>query len=388
MTQMIFRSLFCFYFWLLFIGVSLAGTYQLTEQDLIPAMQKVADWQMANFTYSTTRGLHDRGVGSWTNATLYLGMSRWAEIAAADKYVEWLMDIGNILEWQIPANFESNPRYWLYHADELCIIQLYEAMYSRFQQPEMLVAARERLDLIINNPPDTSMIYTNKQSWTWCDALFMGPAAFLGMWKITGDESYLIFADEHFKKTHRHLYHSSERLFYRDDSFFNRKEANGKDIFWGRGNGWVAAGLANILKIIPEGNELRSFYESLFREHVVRLSELQDDSGFWHASLLDPESYPAPETSATAMITYAIAYGVNSGLLPADKYAPVVEKAWKALLTAIHSDGKLGWVQPIGADPKTVTAEMTAVYGIGAFLMAGTEIASSIIKINKYFKNQ
>ena len=205
----------------------------------------------------------------------------------------------------------------------------------------------------------------------------MAPAAFIGQWQITGDERYLSFADEHFKKTYQHLYNREERLFYRDDSFFERKEANGKDVFWGRGNGWVAAGLANTLKLLPAGHALRPFYESLFREHVARLVELQNSSGFWHASLLDPESFPAPETSATAMIAFAIAYGVNSGLLPADKYAPVVEKAWRAMITAIDDDGKLGWIQPIGADPRKVTAEMTAVYGVGAFLMAGTEIINS-----------
>ncbi len=180
--------------------------------------------------------------------------------------------------------------------------------------------------------------------------------------------------DEQFKKTYQHLYQPEERLFYRDDSYFNRTEANGKAVFWGRGNGWVAAGLANILKILPRDNSRRPFYEALFRELTQRLASLQDKSGFWHASLLDPGSYPAPETSATAMITYALAYGVNSGLLSAGDYAPVVEKAWKALCSVINSEGKLCWVQPIGADPKKVTEEMTAVYGVGAFLMAGAEI--------------
>lgn len=333
-------------------------------------MQKVADWQIANFSYRTTGNLHDYGIGSWTNATLYLGMSRWAEIAGDEKYSKWLMGIVDSLKWKVPANF-MNTRYGLYHADELCIIQLYTSIVK---QPEMLKAACERLDFIIQNPPDSSMKYTNKQSWTWCDALFMAPPAFIGLWQITNNESYLSFAHEEFMKTYNHLYQPDEQLFYRDDSFLDRKEVNGNGIFWGRGNGWVAAGLANILKMIPAGNPLRPFYESLFCEHVARLTTLQNSTGFWHASLLDPENYPAPETSATALIAYAIAYGVNSGLLPAGKYAPVVEKAWRALLTAINGEGKLGWIQPIGADPKKVTAEMTAVYGVGAFLMAGTEI--------------
>ena len=61
-------------------------------------------------------------------------------------------------------------------------------------------------------------------------------------------------------------------------------------------------------------------------------------------------------------------------MLPADKFMPVIEKGWNALLSAVEEDGKLGYVQPIGADPKKVTRQMTEVYGPGAFLLAGTEI--------------
>lgn len=55
-------------------------------------------------------------------------------------------------------------------------------------------------------------------------------------------------------------------------------------------------------------------------------------------------------------------------------FMPVIEKGWKALVKAVEKDGKLGYVQPIGADPKKVTREMTEVYGVGAFLLAGNQI--------------
>ena len=92
------------------------------------------------------------------------------------------------------------------------------------------------------------------------------------------------------------------------------------------------------------------------------------------ASLLDPDAYPSPETSCSGFFVYALAYGLNEGLLPKEKFLPVVEKGWKALLSAVEEDGKLGYVQPIGADPKKVTRNMTEVYGPGAFLLAGTEM--------------
>jgi rhamnogalacturonyl hydrolase YesR len=105
-----------------------------------------------------------------------------------------------------------------------------------------------------------------------------------------------------------------------------------------------------------------------------RIAGLQDPEGYWHASLLDPEAYPNPETSGSGFFVYALAYGVNSGLLDREKYMPVVWKGWTALQKAVFPDGKLGWVQPIGSNPRLTTQDMTEVYGVGAFLLAASEI--------------
>ena len=105
-----------------------------------------------------------------------------------------------------------------------------------------------------------------------------------------------------------------------------------------------------------------------------KVASRQGDTGFWHASMLDHESYPNGETSCTGFFCHALAYGINAGYLDREKYTPIVIKAWQALVSAVFADGKLGWVQPIGEDPKNVTAEMTEVYGVGAFLLAGTEM--------------
>jgi len=118
----------------------------------------------------------------------------------------------------------------------------------------------------------------------------------------------------------------------------------------------------------------RQFYQDLFITLSNRIVRLQGKDGYWHASLLDPDSYPSPETSATGFIVYALAYGVNEGLLDKTVMIPAIEKGWKALVKAVEKDGKLGYVQPIGADPKKVTREMTEVYGAGAFLLAGNQI--------------
>lgn len=168
--------------------------------------------------------------------------------------------------------------------------------------------------------------------------------------------------------------------FYRDWRYFDDREANGEKVFWGRGNGWVLAGLAELLQILPPSNAYRDFYEELFVGLALRLAELQNPDGYWHASLLDPASYPSPETSATGFIVYGLAYGVNAGLLDARTLMPVILKGWNALTDAVGPDGKLGYVQPIGADPRKVSRDMTEVYGVGAFLAAGVQLYEMLVR--------
>ena len=100
----------------------------------------------------------------------------------------------------------------------------------------------------------------------------------------------------------------------------------------------------------------------------------QDKQGSWHASLLDPSSYPAPENSASGFFTYGLAWGVNHGILKGKKYKKAALQGWKALKSYVHEDGMLGYVQPVSAAPEQVTKNMTEVYGVGAFLLAGIEM--------------
>lgn len=346
------------------------------KQALLPQhiLSKAAHWQMDNFSYREEGNLHDYGINSWTNAVLYMGMTQWAKASEDSTVWNWLMDIGEKSQWEIAANFKDYPKYQRYHADELCVAQFYLSMFAEFGDSAMLASPLQRADWIMSHPQDSSMKHSNKQSWTWCDALFMAPPVYAQISQTTGNNKYLAYMDEHFKHTYQYLYDHEENLFFRDDSYFEKMEANGEKIFWGRGNGWVAAGLANILKTLPEDYPQTAFYEQVFVELMTKLAKLQSADGFWHASLLDPASYPSPETSATALITYALAYGINSKLLPRKDFLEPALRGWNALLSVVDENGKLGFVQPIGADPKAVTQEMTAVYGVGAFLMAGCEI--------------
>jgi rhamnogalacturonyl hydrolase YesR len=178
------------------------------------------------------------------------------------------------------------------------------------------------------------------------------------------------------------LFDKEEHLFARDLGYVIKadgsglKEANGQKIFWSRGNGWVMAGLVRVLQELPQNYHNRTFYANLFKEMAARIASLQQSDGLWRASLLDPASYPGGEVSGSGFFCYALAWGINNGLLDRKTYLPVVKKAWIGLNKCVNDEGRVGWVQPIGADPrKNFDADSWEVYGTGAFLLAGSEVA-------------
>ncbi len=327
-------------------------------------MQAVATWQMNTLDDERATGKVRHQELSWVNGAFYLGLFDWASLVNDAKAFDWLNRLGNRNYWQVAQR--------MYHADDICIAQLYLKMYKKYGKQPMLLPTLARTDWVIANL-QTDRIDT-KDRWNWCDALFMAPAVYAQLYTITGDEKYIRFMNREFKATCDFLYDKGEKLFFRDASYFDKREANGKKVFWGRGNGWVAGGLTEILKALPADSPYRPYYANLFKELCQRLADLQGKDGFWHASLLDPDSYPSPETSSSGFMVYALAYGVHAGLLDKATYLPIVEKGWKALVSAVDTEGKLGWVQPVGQDPKKVTRDMTEMYAVGAFLLAGSEI--------------
>ena len=90
--------------------------------------------------------------------------------------------------------------------------------------------------------------------------------------------------------------------------------------------------------------------------------------------MLDPGNYSEPEVSGSALFTYALAWGINQGVLDGKVYRPVVAKAWAGMLKHVYADGRLGCIQQTGAEPAPFKATASYSYGVGAFLMAGSEI--------------
>jgi rhamnogalacturonyl hydrolase YesR len=104
------------------------------------------------------------------------------------------------------------------------------------------------------------------------------------------------------------------------------------------------------------------------------IASLQGSDGLWRPGLLDASAYKLPENSGSAFYAYALAYGVNEGILDRKQYLPVIEKAWAGLVSHIYQDGRLGCIQPVGAAPGDYSPTSSYVFGTGAFLLAGSEV--------------
>jgi len=331
-------------------------------------MKKVADWQLNQIE---THGWRHQA-RSWTNGALFTGLLALGELANDDTYYQFMKTkVGDQFNWDL---FHTKQRY---HADFYCVGQMYARLYEIYQEPKMIADLRVLADTLLARPHTESLEWKNNvglREWAWCDALFMAPPALAMLAKVTNNQAYLDLTDKLWWKTTDYLYDSSEQLYFRDGTFLNKKEKNGEKVFWSRGNGWVMGGLVRVLNYMPDDYPQRPKWLKLYKEMSARIATLQQADGTWHASLLDPASYPSKETSGTGFYTYALAWGINRGILDKKTYAPVVWKAWNALTAAVHPDGKLGYAQQIGAAPGKVSYDDTEVYAVGAFLLAGSEL--------------
>lgn len=357
----------------LIFGVSknLLAQNNLQADSTLQIMKKVADWQLHTWEREGMRWpKYD-----WTNGAAYAGFMALNKIANDPKYSKAMYEIGEDLGWN------TGPRRAM--ADDYCLAQMFSQMYSLYRQPKMIAHFKEQADSIIAMPHTESLEWENNvhlREWAWCDALFMGPPALAYLATATSEMKYLDIASKLWWKTTDYLFDPSENLYFRDSRYFDKKEANGKKMFWSRGNGWVMGGLVRMLDNMPADYPERPRFVELYKKMAEKISTLQSADGSWHASLLDASSYPAKETSGTGFFCYALTWGVNHNLLSYDKYQPVISKAWEALTSSVHANGKLGNVQQIGAQPESVDSNSTEVYGVGAFLLAGKQIVEMILQ--------
>jgi rhamnogalacturonyl hydrolase YesR len=349
-----------------------------TRVEVLKLASKVADWQLARLDgmhITTHMKEESRESRSWQQGAFWVGMTHLAHTTGEKRYMDAIFEQGKANHWR--------PGERIHHADDHVIAQSYLWAARHGAGKDVIAPIRGTFDAILADPPVVHLSFYFAKNygdaqclrrWCWCDAIFMSPPAWLDLANQTGEAKYRDYALAEFWAATDFLYDPAEKLYFRDSRFFERRDEQGRKLFWSRGNGWVFAGIANMLELLPRNHTDRPRLEALFRQMAGKLKTIQKSDGYWAPSLLGPENSPA-ETSGTGFFVYGLAWGVNHGLLDASEYRPAILKGWDSLSRAVARDGRLGWVQQVSDRPEQVAESDTQFYGVGAFLLAASEVA-------------
>jgi len=346
----------------------------LEERLDLPSASEIEALMRRVNTYQLANPYRDRETGepvpydrNWIRATYYTGVTAMYLVTEAQDIYQQLINWAEKHQWQVGDESYSM-------ANRLTCGQTYLQLFFRNPDQRKLQSTRTWVDSGLSGSPSSPEIWYLEGGRMWCDSLYTAPPALVMLTEATGETRYLDYMNRMYWDVYQELFDQEAGLFYRDDRFVGQRTAAGKKVLWSRGNGWVIAGLARILTYLPKENPDYLRFLTLYRTMAESIVQVQGRDGLWRANLADPKEYPNPESSGSAFFCYALAWGINDGHLPASVYEPVVRNAWSGLVSCVHTSGKLGWVQRVGANPEATTYDSTHEYGTGAFLLAGSEM--------------
>jgi unsaturated rhamnogalacturonyl hydrolase len=163
----------------------------------------------------------------------------------------------------------------------------------------------------------------------WIDDMFMITAVQVQAYRATNDAKYIDRAALAMVAYLDKLQQPNGLFFHGPDSPF----------FWSRGNGWMAAGMTELLRSLPEDHPQRARIMEGYKKMMAALLAAQDSNGMWHQLIDKPDFWP--ETSGTGMFAFAMVTGVKNAWLDADTYAPAARKAWLGLVKHIDKDANV-----------------------------------------------
>jgi rhamnogalacturonyl hydrolase YesR len=180
--------------------------------------------------------------------------------------------------------------------------------------------------------PESFKLYNGGLTWQtrfWIDDMYMITIVQSQAYRATGDRKYVDRA-------------AKEMIMYLDSLqkpnglFYHAPDA---PFFWGRGNGWMAAGMTELLRALPKDNPNRQRIMDAYKKMMASLLNYQMKNGMWRQLIDDAEAWP--ETSCTGMFTFAMITGVKNGWLDKKIYGEAARKAWLALISYINGNAEI-----------------------------------------------
>ncbi len=351
---------------------TLAGT---PKSEVIEIIKKVNNyWQESNPKH---------GDAFWNRAAYHTGNMAAYQVTKEQTFLDYSIAWAEHNEWKgAKSDNKSEWKYARYgeghdfvmFGDWQICFQVYADLYKIKPEEYRIARAKEVMNYQISTPQN--------DYWWWADGLYMVMPVMTRMYKITKNPLYLEKLYEYWNYANSIMYDEAEGIYFRDAKYVypKHKTPNGKKDFWARGNGWVFAAFARVLEDLPKSDKHRDTYIQYYQKMAEKIAESQMPEGYWSRSMLDPDYASGYETSGTAFFTYGLLWGINNGYLSKKEYGKTVGKAWNYLTQkALQPSGKVGYVQPIGenAGQHKVSAETTADFGVGAFLLAASEMVKS-----------
>ncbi|TXK36487.1 glycoside hydrolase family 88 protein [Pontibacter qinzhouensis] len=353
-----------------------------TAEPAMPASaaEVAAIIKKANHYWQTANPNHGRAF--WDNAAYHTGNMEAYKVTGTEAYKSYSEAWAGHNQWKgAKSDDKAGWKYSYGESDEYVLFGDYQIAFQTYidlynldevKDPKKIARAREVMEY--------QMSTSQNDYWWWADGLYMVMPVMTKLYHVTGNKQYLEKLYEYLSYANSIMYDEEEKLYYRDAKYVypKHKSANSKKDFWARGDGWVFAGLAKVLQDLPTNDPHRNEYIEKFVGMAEAIKNSQQPEGYWTRSMLDPEHAPGPESSGTSFFTYGLLWGINNGFLGRDEYLPAALRGYKFLTeVALQPNGRVGYVQPIGerAIPgQVVDANSTANFGVGAFLLATSEM--------------
>lgn len=199
-------------------------------------------------------------------------------------------------------------------------------IYIETKDPKYLEMGKKFADVEWENPQPDGLTAETRY---WIDDMYMITILQVQAYRATGDRQYL-------DRAAREMIAYIEKLQQPDGLFHHAPDA---PFLWGRGNGWMAAGMSEILRSMPKNYPLRPRILAAYRKQMKALVSYQGQDGMWRQLIDHPESFE--ETSGSGMFAFALITGVKNGWLDADTYGPAARNAWIGLAGFVDQNGDM-----------------------------------------------
>ncbi|MFL6617114.1 MAG: glycoside hydrolase family 105 protein [Povalibacter sp.] len=272
----------------------------------------VAHQEMPYLGESDRQSLHYAEVASWYGALTFAKLAN--DKPLANRLVERFQPFLGAEASRIPP---------INHVDASVFGAVPLEIYKQTGRYQYRVMGLAFADGQWDNPQPDGL--TN-QTRFWIDDMYMITLLQVQAYRATADIKYLDHAATEMVAYLKRLQQPNGLFFHAPQSPF----------FWGRGNGWMAAGMTELLSALPENHPQRAAVIEGYRRMMATLLKYQSKEGMWRQLIDHSEAWP--ETSGTGMFTFAFVTGVKNGWLDAATYGPAARKAWLALTDYLNAD--------------------------------------------------